>query len=470
MNVHRNPFSAGSWVVGPHFFGRKTMIDQLVHSNENCEWVIGKRRVGKTSLLREIERRFNQEPGDKFALFWDIQGSYDEEGLTDSLIDALEDSQDQYPDRWEAVGETDVEEDAPCYQILKKLMRRFQRNQFNLVLLIDEAEEFITIGKKNPVFLGKLRKFFQNNQRVRTIITSTPRLEQIHKEVVIDTSPFLHGFNANYLGHFNQEAASELLRSGLTDEQAIHEIIVRTNGNPYETQLFAKHFFENPDLEEVLPQLEANPSLIQVIEVNFDLLSEEEQDVVKDVFCGKNHLAEFEAPSEKIMVSKLLQLGFLSLATENQLQIGSYFHTQWLSAKFDASPSFHAPQKSDPIVDAGQFHLTLQQILTLYKFFLEIGQDGFRCLNSPEIFKVSAIDQSIYPDRTRLQLAQRNQNLLPWQSALTDLADFLRGFQQEERSWTLFRLFQLVEQELDQHNESDFLDLMMLISEEAGLK
>ncbi len=470
MNVHRNPFSAGRWVVGQDFFGRKTIMDQLIHSNENCEWVIGKRRVGKSSLLRQLELHFNTQTKNQIALFWDIQGSFDEEGLSESLRDAIEDNQDNYPELWENIDEEPWNDDLPCHQTLKRLMRLFQREQFHLILLIDEAEEFITIGKKNPVFLGKLRKFFQNSQRVRTIITSTPRLEQIHKEVVIDTSPFLHGFNANYLGHFDQASATELLRSGLEDEQAINEIIVRTNGNPYETQLFAKHFFENPDLEEVLPQLEANPSLIQVIEVNFDLLSEEEQDVVKDVFCGKNHLAEFEAPSEKVMVSKLLQLGFLSLATENQLQIGSYFHTQWLSAKFDASPSFHAPQKSDPEVDQNQFHLALQQILTLYKFFLELGQDGYHCLNSPEVFKVSQIDQSIYPDRTRLQLEKCHKNMMPWQSALTDLAAYLRGFQQEERSWTLFRLFQLVEQELDEHNESDFLDLMMLISEEAGLK
>ncbi|CAM2066610.1 AAA family ATPase [Sulfidibacter corallicola] len=467
MNTLRNPFSAGRWVSGSHFYGRKKIIANLLDSNESCDWIIGKRRVGKTSLLRQLEYRVNGQESNTFALFWDIQGSYDVEGLADSLIDAIEDSQDEYPETWEAL-DCEPDDSVPCHQILKRLSRSLQRKNMGLMLLIDEAEEFITVGKKNPVFLGKLRKFFQNSHHVHTVISSTPRLEQIHKEVVVDTSPFLHGFNAMYLGHFDQEAAQTCLKSGLSDEHAIAKIIDKTDGNPYELQLFAKHFFENQKLEDVTLQLEANPSLIQVIEVNFDLLSPEEQDLVKDVFCGKNHLTEFETPAEKAMVSKLLQLGFLSIESANHLRICSYFHTQWLSAKFDASPSFHAPHQSDPAVDKAHFQLVLKQILTLYKFFLEQSQDGKRCEGLAP-FKLSQIDQSIYPDRGLLKLTKDAREGKPWERAILELAEYLVYFEQNESSWSLFRFFQMAESEPSTYSEADFLDLMMLISEEAAL-
>jgi len=91
--MKRNPFSAGRWVSGAQFFGRKSLIKNILEANEPCDWVIGKRRVGKTSLLRQLENLVMNNQDDAFALYWDIQGSYDTKGLYDSLYDALEDSQ-----------------------------------------------------------------------------------------------------------------------------------------------------------------------------------------------------------------------------------------------------------------------------------------------------------------------------------------------------------------------------------------
>ena len=471
MNTSKNPFSAGRWVIGPAFFGRIHIINNLLNSNETCDWVIGKRRIGKTSLLRQLELIINQKMAGQFALFWDIQGSFDAKGLTDSLIDAIEDSQDEYFDKWESIT-FEVEENLNTPQILKKLTRAFNKQQCHITLLIDEAEEFMSIGKQDTVLLGKLRKFLQNNLHVHTIISSTPRLEQLHKAVESDTSPFLHGFHASYLGDFSEVAGKALLSQALKNDAQIHSILEKTGCNPYESQLFAKHLFENANFDDTLLQLEANPSLTQVIEVNFELLTPEEKALVWSVFKGRTKLQNFEEPSQKVMLSKLRQLGYLKLNANHTVQISSYFQRQWLETQ-QGAPIEQAPQEY--LVDVSlskEHHQSMtKQILSIYKFLLELAQDQKKLASYTRSFKISRLDLSIYPDRLHYQLTEDDRQGPSWWRAILETVSLFKAYMpQELDSWPLYRLFQMVEKKPTTYSENDFLDIMMLISEEASLE
>ena len=53
----RNPFIAGSWVRGEDFFGRADLIRDILEGDRHSVWVLGGRRLGKTSLLKELEYR-----------------------------------------------------------------------------------------------------------------------------------------------------------------------------------------------------------------------------------------------------------------------------------------------------------------------------------------------------------------------------------------------------------------------------
>lgn len=472
MTLKKNPFSAGRWVTGNNFFGRDPLIKSLLESNEACDWVVGKRRVGKTSLLRQLECLQNQnvEKWQRFGLFWDIQGSYDADGLRDSLIDALEDSQDEYPKIWDNL-DFDIETytDLDCAPLLKKLMRTLNKAELKLVLLIDEAEEFMNIGKQSPVLLGKLRKFFHSTGSVHTIISSTPRLEQFHKTIETETSPFLHGFHACYLGHLTPDECEQLTQRAIPDPQTRDHIYKLSKGDPYMLQLVAKHFFEQPDLDEITQQLEANPSLIQVIEVNFDLLSEDEQDTLKDVFSGKTQWDQFESTADRVTLSKLLQMGYLDQDSENNLMINSYFQSQWLSVRLDASPTFHAQHQNDPVLCELNHHLICRQLLTFYKFFLELAQQQKKLASYDGCFRISQIDQSIYPDKTMLRTIEIQHQTEPWIIAVQETGQFLKLYQDPKDFWSLFRFFQMVEQEPASYKETDFLDIMMQIAEEATL-
>jgi len=469
MNRARNPFSAGRWVVGKQFFGRQPLLKAIIQSNEACDWIIGQRRVGKTSLLRQLEWHLNKENDDKFGLFWDIQGSFDANGLTESLIDAMEDSRDEFPEVWSSLSLVDYESQ-DCHVILKQISRALSGIGRVLFLLIDEAEEFMSVGQQDPMVLAKLRKFFQNGRQVHTILTSTPKLEQFHRTVSVHTSPLLHGFHARYLGPFDRLETHSLLTSGIESEEVREEIYLKTGGNPFEAQLVAKHFFEVPDLTSICQELEANPSLIQVLEVNFELLNPEEQDLLKDVFCGKSDRQSFESNSETAILAKLLQMGYLRISDRQEITVGSDFLSRWLGTKFDTVSTFHPQHEADPFLNKSHSSLFCRQIISVYKYFLETAQAGkIPKNNDPSHFRVSQFDNTIYPNKDNPQFSKCPDDLEAWQTAIRCTVSLIEKMVDPKDSWPIFRLCEMSASDFTKHSETDFLDLMLLIGEEASL-
>ena len=93
-SIRRNPFIVGSWVRGEDFFGRSAVIREILDGERHSIWVLGARRLGKTSLLKEIERQVERSRDTPFvALYWDLQGSADARGLAETLVSSVEDSE-----------------------------------------------------------------------------------------------------------------------------------------------------------------------------------------------------------------------------------------------------------------------------------------------------------------------------------------------------------------------------------------
>ncbi len=47
-----NPYVVGQWVRGKKFYGRPDLIQEILHGNRNWLWLLGTRRIGKTSVLK----------------------------------------------------------------------------------------------------------------------------------------------------------------------------------------------------------------------------------------------------------------------------------------------------------------------------------------------------------------------------------------------------------------------------------
>ena len=50
-----SPFVVGQWVRGERFYGRAAQIAEILDGHRNCIWLLGTRRIGKTSLLKQVE-------------------------------------------------------------------------------------------------------------------------------------------------------------------------------------------------------------------------------------------------------------------------------------------------------------------------------------------------------------------------------------------------------------------------------
>ena len=46
------PYVVGQWVRNERFYGRRDLIEEILGGNRNCLWILGTRRVGKTSILK----------------------------------------------------------------------------------------------------------------------------------------------------------------------------------------------------------------------------------------------------------------------------------------------------------------------------------------------------------------------------------------------------------------------------------
>jgi hypothetical protein len=150
-----NPYVVGQWVRGERFYGRRGLIAEILHGNRNSLWVLGTRRIGKTSLLKQLEHLTAPAEEEQVPIFWDFQGASDPAELKLSFTDALLDAEEPLA----AIGihPSDVADD-DLFQSMGKLRRLLQSRQRTLLLLCDEVEELLNLHREDPALLRKLRR------------------------------------------------------------------------------------------------------------------------------------------------------------------------------------------------------------------------------------------------------------------------------------------------------------------------
>lgn len=90
-----NPYIVGTAVTGGQFYGREELIQEVLTSEKNCFCLMGNRRIGKTSFLRQLEFLVKEEYQNFIGVFWDLQGCKVDVDLTEQLKNGLLDSEAQ---------------------------------------------------------------------------------------------------------------------------------------------------------------------------------------------------------------------------------------------------------------------------------------------------------------------------------------------------------------------------------------
>ncbi len=432
----RNPYIVGRWVQGPQHYGRQRLIDFLFHSQDLITWVVGTRRMGKTSLLRQLEWLLDQGQGNSrlVPLLLDLQGVESMAALGDELLFALEDNLT----RFEPLGvNVAILRGKEATTQLRLLQRELVIRGYTLFLLIDEAEAFVNIAEHDSSGLARLRKILQNG-RQRTVMTATKLLirlgERIHHWL---TSPFLAGVRLVNLWSLDPASAQALVRQeqGPTpvevDEKTLEDILFYTNRHPYLIQYLCYHLFDTrPDgtgyLRPVYDEaLEPDPLLAGFFRIDFSHLSPRERAILLTV--ARRSLLRLEELEHEFpdisreelwkFVYGLYKLGLLRRVLEDQWAVGNEYLRRWLRQNMASlermTESLIGDQEVAQLLEQAQrTELTyLQQQQALLQRRLEHllrQQEGYDAQAPPELVQeIQAVRQEL--EEIRHQLADLAQ-------------------------------------------------------------
>ena len=337
------PYVVGQWVRGDLFYGRAAQIAEILDGNRNWLWLLGTRRVGKTSLLKQLEYLTSNSPTrGYFPIFWDFQGAEHPEELHQDFSDALLDAEE----RLERLGIdlADVAAD-DLFASLGRLRRKLRSKDLRLLLLCDEVEELIQLGRKDPALLRKLRRAMQSREGIRSVLASSIRLWALAEQKE-DTSPFLHGFTPPvYLDILRDDEARALIRqTQMTaetrprfDDQAVERIRERCGNHPYLIQMVGSRYVELGDLDEAFEEVATDAMVSYFFSVDFELLSAPERKIIYSIAertaaSSKTiqHELPLDSPSLIGSLNRLEHLGFIRRNDDRRFYLVNAFFRRWL--------------------------------------------------------------------------------------------------------------------------------------------
>jgi hypothetical protein len=345
----RVPYAVGRWVRGRAHYDRDQLVETLLAGPSQAYWLIGTRRMGKTSLLRHLELIAEHGSEELVPLFWDLQGSESPADLARELADSLALARDRF-DRGGAPLITPEEADARS--ILRGVVDGLTACGCRLLLLVDEAEVLAQIAQRHPAWVADLVELLTQRE-MRTVLASTKWLAKLDDSAGDGAGQGLwHAFHALFLNRLDEVAARALVRQEqgeqpvAADDGTVDDIIVHTNGHPYLTQFLCQRLFVvdqtgqcrlRPVRDE---DLEPDQLLAAFFANDFRSLTSTEQQLVLSV--AKHRAAKLrnlmddlpDVPPGLILLYLygLDRLGYLRRVF-GQWAIGNEFLRRWLRAE-----------------------------------------------------------------------------------------------------------------------------------------
>jgi hypothetical protein len=325
-------YVVGQWVRAEGFYGRAAQLGEVLDGPRNGFWVVGTRRRGKTSFLKQLEHVATVRPERRLLpLFWDLQGVDDLDALAFSLEEAVADVE---PALEEAGLSLDEIVDPDVFRMLGTLRRRLHSADRTLLLLCDEAESLKTLAAHSDAVIGRLRRALLAHDGVRTVLASGPRLWDLATGTA--TSPFLDGFLPPlYLGALKDETARALVRQRhlgddapppMSDEDL--EAVCRWGGgHPFLLQLLAKRVVEHGEVARAVAVVAGDRSVTSLFEVDLELLDDNQRSALEQIADGSGVTTDASATLE------LVQLGLIELEGERAARIKLPLFGEWLRSQ-----------------------------------------------------------------------------------------------------------------------------------------
>ena len=232
------PFQAGN-VPPEMFYGRDKMVRQL--QNEGNCIVFGGRQLGKSALLRQVERTFHEPDHERFAWVEDIKlvGDALAGEQPDQLWIKLRDGFKKQSLIRDSI--TAIQPDNIIKHILTAMNEAPQRR---VLVLFDEADSFLGADAQNSFqVVERLRSLMQDTQsRFKVVFAGLHNVQRFND---IPNQPLAH-FGENLLvGPLEASSARDLVREPLetlgyrfVDETTVLKVLSYTNYHPGLIQYF----------------------------------------------------------------------------------------------------------------------------------------------------------------------------------------------------------------------------------------
>jgi len=239
-----NPYIAGGPIFDEQlFYGREPLIQRILQTVHNNSLLLhGERRIGKTSLLHQVQRRLEtlDDPTYVFhPVYVDLQGTPEERffaTLADQIFETLPVGvTDREPALGRPGGYSHHDLVRELHGLLKQLKER-SRKQVKLVLLIDEVDE---LNDYDPRVSQSLRSLFM--KRFAENLAAVVAGVRIRKEWEKEGSPWYNFFEEIEVDAISPEEAQRLVLEPVRGTfrfatGAAERIVAVTGGKPFQIQ------------------------------------------------------------------------------------------------------------------------------------------------------------------------------------------------------------------------------------------
>lgn len=350
-----NPYIVSNWVKDAHFYGRDALCQALAAPRERCIYLIGTRRIGKTSLLMRIAALLRPA-----AVYCDLMQAAGPEQLDEARLVYLlrRRLQALLPDSEPLrASQADWDREEPSLvRWLEQAAWRWEALGFTLTLLWDEAE---LLRRLPNATLMPLRAILQHAESLRLVLCASKGLAKINDHWRSDdVSPFLFGFRTMYLAGLESDEAAELIRQRGAVQVApdVLEAISRHTGNhPFLIQHVCSRLYQGgqlrpPAADDLLP----DALLGGLFAIDAGYLAPSEQAILAALAkAGPLAGADLQRASgvaPQLLPSfaeGLLQLGMLRLGPDGRWALGTTFLAAWLRSRAGNPLGADAPILTD---------------------------------------------------------------------------------------------------------------------------
>jgi AAA domain-containing protein len=222
---HLAPYETTAPVTGSRFFGREFERDRILSNPDSNFMVLGIRRIGKTSLLREVKRLLNETQDGGAVLYLDCSDLLTTEDFVREVVRKLNPKE---------LTRLDLQKYVFYFPDFLERMKNMSKGK--IVLLLDEIDNLITMQRGDWELFRMLRAA-ANSGSCQLVIAG---FREAMKEHSLLDSPFYRFAQEIRLNEFNWKQAHDMIVTPMENlrirfrnkEEIVGRIYNETAGHP----------------------------------------------------------------------------------------------------------------------------------------------------------------------------------------------------------------------------------------------